>query len=698
MVKIIKEEAEGWPYLPQVQESADAHRKALGFLPKVVYEQRLAAGRLWILAQEGRYIGYVMFGGALPTLKITQFFVQPDLRGQGLGRLMIEELVSYAEAEGYGSIRAHVASDLDANAAWEHLGFQLQRKMSGGATTGRTINVRLRRIHPRGLQTDMFAVLDERSESALPLARGLPINRTNWYTLDINVWLDFALRREEFFDAAQSLIVLASRNMFRLRFTPEAIEEALRNSANRPRDPLLEIASTWQMSPIDSPAEIDALVEELRQLVFPGRSLSGRHAANDASDLRHLAISIHQGASGFITRERAILRHGQNIRRRYRLEILTPSDLVDDADQAIAPLAALGDGLKIQKLDHRGSELNHALDGLIERGSRLRTPDREDEGWICSFSERTTGVAYWHAMTRGDVEAYLCVVESYDLDMRQKAFDVLLGLLYAHARSASRLHRLVLRVDYGTATAFGRDLLRLGFFSTSEVDTFIRFISGDPLALDDWAHAKALVDKETGTSSEWMGAVGTGPVLHFKGDTGSHKLDRFDFETRFGLTALTIGDRCAFYVPINERFANELLPYSRRPSLFVEHDAAFRVERVYFRSPKSAGSLSRGDLLFFYVSDPISSVVGVARCTVSQVLNCGEASERFRRLAVLDPSEVGESVHCIAFDNYLPFRRAVPGGWVEQHGIKPGHNFVTIARVPGKSGYIELLAEGLGRR
>ena len=698
MVKIIKDETEGWPYLPQVQESADAHRKALGFLPRVVYEQRLAAGRLWILVQEGRYIGYVMFGGALPTLKVTQFFIQPGFRGQGLGRLMIEDLVKYAEAEGYGSIRAHVASDLDANAVWERLGFQVQRTMSGGTTTGRTINVRLRRIQPRGLQTHMFAVLDERAQGDLPVARGLPINRTNWYTLDINVWLDFALRREEFFEAAQSLIALASRNMFRLRFTPEAIEEALRNSADRPRDPLLEIATTWQMSPIGNPVEIDTLAEELRDLVFPGRSLSGRHAANDASDLRHLAISILQGASGFITRERAILRQGLSIRRRYRLEILTPSDLIDDADQAIAPLASLGDGLKIQKLGPRGNELNDILDGFIERGSRLRTPDREDEGWICSFSERTAGVAYWHAMTRGDVDAYLCVVESYDLDMRQKAFDVLLGLLCAHARSSSRLHRLVLRVDYGTATVFGGDLLRLGFFGTSEVDTYIKFTSGDPLALDDWTHAKALVDKETGTSSEWMGTVGTGPVLHLKGETGLHKLDRFDFETRFGLTALTIGNCRAFYVPVNERNANELLPNSRRPSLFVEHDAAFRVERVYFRSPKSAGMLARGDLLFFYVSDPVSSVVGVARCTASQVLPCAEASERFRRLAVLDPSEVGESVHCIAFDNYLPFRRIVPAVWIEQHGIKPGNNFVTITRVPGKSGYIELLAEGLGRR
>jgi hypothetical protein len=105
----------------------------------------------------------------------------------------------------------------------------------------------------------MFAVLDERSEGVLPVARGLPINRTNWYTLDINVWLDFALRREEFFDAAQSLIVLASRNMFRLRFTPEAIEEALRGTPRiDPETRCSRSLSTWQMSPIDSPADIDA--------------------------------------------------------------------------------------------------------------------------------------------------------------------------------------------------------------------------------------------------------------------------------------------------------------------------------------------------------------------------------------------------------------------------------------------------------
>ena len=102
--------------------------------------------------------------------------------------------------------------------------------------------------------------------------------------------------------------------------------------------------------------------------------------------------------------------------------------------------------------------------------------------------------------------------------------------------------------------------------------------------------------------------------------------------------------------------------------------------------------------MFFYVSGAIGDLVGVARCTASQVLEPREASERYRRLAVLDPAEIGDEVHCIAFDNYLSFRTPVSRLWLKSRGLEPGNNFQTIARVPGKrpgASYLDILAEGL---
>jgi hypothetical protein len=302
------------------------------------------------------------------------------------------------------------------------------------------------------------------------------------------------------------------------------------------------------------------------------------------------------------------------------------------------------------------------------------------------------------------VEAFLCTAETQDAAVRQRAFDVLLGLLFSGSRSKAAIHRVVLRIDDGTADRFADDLLRLGFFrTTKEADTFMRFVSGAPLDLGDWQLAKDLVDTQTGASSAWIEGGPVGPVLRLTWGSEVYDLDRFEIETRFGITALTLDGRNAFYVPIDERYSNELLPLPPRPSLFTAHDAAFRMERVYFRSPRSAGRLAPGDLLFFYVSGAIGGLLGVARCTVSQILECSEASERFQRLAVLDPNEVeeGGKVHCIAFDSYLAFRVPVSLAWMKSKGLEARNNFQTMIEVPSeprRASYLDILVEGLDRR
>lgn len=608
-------------------------------------------------------------------------------------------LVEHAELEGYGSISARVASDLPANAVWERLGFPVQRAERGGQSTGRVINLRIRRIQPRGDQLHMFAAL-EGDKERLPVARGLPINRSRWYALDMNVWLDLVHRRGDFYQAARNLLDLHVKGRFRLRFTPEAVEEARRNSNAHSEDQLLELMRAWQALPDSDEAMLAALVEELRGIVFPGRPLAGRHAANEQSDLRHLAISVHQGASGFITRDGALLRKRNRIRSRFGLEILMPTDFAEDDFGFLAPRASWSRDFKVDKVAH-WSTVGSLARAVIGEGARLREPDHDDEIWTCSLAGEIVGLCYWHTQTRGDVDASLSIIDVRESDARQRAFDVLLGLLVANSSSAAVLHRIVLRMNEDTASYFGDDLLRLGFFRTKDADCFIRFASGAPLELDDWELARELVERETGARSELIKGGRGGPMLRLIRAPESFELRRFDIETCFGITAMTLGERNAFYVPVKEIHSNELLPLPPRPTLFTAHDASFRIERVYFRNPTGAARLESGDLLFFYVSAPLGSLLGVARCTASEVLDQAEATERYRRLAVLDPSEVGERVHCIAFDNYLPFKEPVTGAWLKSKGLYAANSFQTIARVPaGPAGaaYLAILVEGLGRR
>lgn len=697
---LIKDEERGESFLDTIIGITNNNTHELGFLRASVYEEALSLGRLWILVCEDHYCGHLLFGGALPTLHVKQLYVTPKMRSCGLARYLVDELVDYGEREGYSSIRARVASDLLANNAWERLGFSVVSVVSGGKSTGRMINCRFRRLNPRGQQTHMLGILDGIVNPSSLSARGMPVNRSHWYTLDINVWLDFALRRAPFYEAAHALIEGASRGGYRLRFTREAREEAQRNSKGRENDPLMAIAEAWQTLPELSSGEIDGLVERLREVIFPERSTTSRRAPNDLSDLRHVAMSIHSGATGFVTREKAILAQRETIQKKFAIEILSPNDLLEFHEPSLAPPVPLREGIKVDLLRQRWSAAATLVKAIAGRRARVRLLDSEDDGFVCSCGERLVGVLFWNKSRRGDVEANLVIEQAEDLDADtvQSVFDILIGLLVAEARTLARLHKILLRTDGDTRDRCYQDLRQIGFFDTSEHDLFLRFVSGDPTSLERWDGVKGIVDQELDVESEWLGDHERDPVISLRRSGSELKLDRFGFETFFGISALTISGRRAFYIPIREQYSQELLPRPWRPPLFHEHDASFRVERVYFRSPKMAGNLRSGDLLLWYVAQPIGALVGAARCTVSEVLDHGEAKERFRRLAVLDPSQIGPRVHCIAFDNYLHFPQRVTRQWLAQRGAIPSNNFVTVTPVPETLDLLQIIRAGFPTR
>lgn len=66
------------PYVSQVIELADANKIALGFLQKAVFLEQANRGRLWIAVSNhsDECLGYLLFGGRNPTLKVFQLYVK----------------------------------------------------------------------------------------------------------------------------------------------------------------------------------------------------------------------------------------------------------------------------------------------------------------------------------------------------------------------------------------------------------------------------------------------------------------------------------------------------------------------------------------------------------------------------------------------------------------------------------------------
>lgn len=680
------------PFLPDVIAATDANTSALGFFCAGVYREAIDEGRLWIVARSGRYSGHLFFGGVKPTLKIKQLFVTPGSRGQGLARRLIEALVGYAEESGYGSIRARVAEDLDANEAWARLGFEVVGVVRRGPTSNRKLLVRFRRVMPRGRQQHFLDLCDRRDKELQRVrALGLPINRTDCYTLDVNVWLDFVRGREPFADAARALVQQAATSQVRLRVTEEMLREATRTAAGRSPDPLLDFALSWpRLTGGAEPADVDALQAELRPLVFPRRALDGRRAAQDRSDLRHLALSILSDATGFVTREKALLRARDDLFERYDFAVVSPTDLIEprhEFEPTTAPIGLEGRTLRLEDIDgHRPAV--RALIGRRFGGRPTRDPqlDAECAGVACLLDDEAVGVVHWPSSTARAPEAHLAMEGSGNLsvELRQQVFDVLIGWLLFHVRPTRGASRILLQVDLQTGEGFARELERAGFFPTSRPDDFVRFVLAAPGHVPTWKDIAPAVERELGARSKWLGGVDDGPVLRLQFEDGVYHFDRFAFETTFGPTADTVRGRPVWYIPIKRHLRDELLPLARQRALFRRRDAAWRAERVYFRSPKKPHP-APGDLLLFYVSKPTSAVVGLARCTASQVVDVEQARARFARQAVIDPSDAarGGHVHSIVFDNYLPLSTELKVGELRGLGVWPAQGILSVTRVPG---------------
>ena len=313
------------PLLRDVKAHADAARQSLGFLPEQVYQEAALQQKILIAVayrpSGEEYAGHLLFGGRFPHLRIFQIYVPPAQRGRGIATLLIDTLVKDAEIVGYLSISARVAQDLtEANQFWQRNGFSLARSRPGGASTGRTINVRVRELRTPNL----FTVLGPHATVNLGLKARLSERRPT-YALDLNVMFDLVRQRTNA-DSVTRIFNAALNQVFALRVTDEFIKELRRTSLGNP-DPVLEFALSLPQFPVVPVQAIEPLTRELVSLVFPARGRIGQLTVQDQSDLRHLACAIHHKASGFITSEKAILACRETLREKYSLDIVGTAEL-----------------------------------------------------------------------------------------------------------------------------------------------------------------------------------------------------------------------------------------------------------------------------------------------------------------------------------------------------------------------------------
>ena len=720
--EIIKNPADVMGYIGKVRQLADANRSALGFLPKSAYTEAAMKGHLWIAIEKStqELLGYLFFGGRYPHLKVFQVYVRPEFRSAGVAGTLVGALMKYGEETSCLTIRARVASELVANKFWQRSGFRIVRQIS--EKTKRTINVYDLELEvPSLFGKEPFHNSSNTDSVNQIVYPSRPLLPTPSYVIDLNVFFDAVRQRDE--GESAHIFSSAFNNEIRLSVTPEFAKELERRSYNLVNDPVLEFAKTLPTLPEIPAQTLSSLIEDLKRTLSLDHPKTGKWAVNDESDLIHLASCIHHRAYGFVTRDAGILQHTEELHEKYGLRIISPLDLSDsfgegetyqqqiavNLDHEEIKVSSLDDGIDaeaesfLSKMGIGETDMTYCLAPGTRQSPRMRL--------VVQAGEMIVGIGSWDAKIglARPTEAYLYIDE--DAPSSDRAIDHLLESMI-HRGNFGKLFSFELRMNPGQMRT--REVaIKRGFHPIREeegntLQKLRKVCQRGPITTDNWLSFrndfKEVTDLELSDNMPPHAEMSnTGIILLYEEDKSRPQtVSLFDFETWISPGSLICPGRGAVMIPIQEKYANELLPGTESQTSFLPgKEAALRLERAYFSGVGRHNVIERGAIIVFYISYKRKAAVGLARATFSDKLTTTQAVLNLRRQGVLSEEEISQrgnrkgEVTATTFDNLLLFPRSIPYQDLKQMGCVGGANLVTAQRLSHES-LLRVISEAFG--
>lgn len=693
-------------YVDQIRQHADENRDALGFLPVTAYGEAALKGRLWVAVASDApastaFCGYLLFGDRFPRLRVFQVYVRSGFRKSGIARSLIEKLKAYGEGHDYLTISARVASELAANSFWKSLGFRVAGQSLGGKK-GRTIN---RYALPLDVPS-LFGQQPSASDTA-HLIHVRPVLDTPRYAIDLNVLFDALRDRDN--GAAIRILSLGFDSDLRLAVTSEFARELERHSADSTNDTVLALARALPTLPEVTPHVLSPLLVDLHRILSStGPPKVGRRAPNDASDLVHLASCIHHRVYGFLTRDGRILQKSEELHKQYKLRVLSPTDLLeplDDASHRYQPVAA---AIGQQEIaihafnESRRADADHFLRDLgVPRDdiSACLAPGRPGfpaTRSVVQAGGRVLGIGSWHDKVGAPRECHAHLYVDDESPYVDRAVDHFLEHSITRG-DYGHLSRVDLTIDPGQVrirdVAIKRGFCSPDFGSRAASEALSKVSMNGMVTEQNWPLFRGDFEQATGyelpiAMPRYQDMIEGGIALDSKGLDRPITLTLFDFETLISPGALVSPDRHATLVPVQPRYARELLSLRESQGNFlVDREVVLRLERAYFLRAGRHQLLSRGTIVVFYVSHHRSEAVAVARVTSSGNLTKSQAVLNLSRQGVLTEEEIqrkanrrGE-VGTFTFDNLIVFRSGMPHRELKRLDCIGGANLVTAQRL-----------------
>jgi ribosomal protein S18 acetylase RimI-like enzyme len=703
--------------LEAVQTNADTNRSALGFLPSAAYTGAAQRGNLFVAADRrghiAVYVGHILFGATYPRAKIFQVYVATAGRGRGIGRLLVEYLLKHLEEKQFLSVSARVASELQSNHFWSALSFEIVGTQTGGASRGRTINIRARQLNTPAL----FGY--RRPVTGLPLTEPLP-NLSAVFALDLNVFFD-VLKHRPRHDYGAAIMSAAFDGIVRLAVTEEFTNE-LRRTTTRIGDPLLEFALQLPTLPTPILGLNQQLIKELAILVFPERAAAGTLTVQDRSDLAHLAIAAHHKVTGFVTAEDALVRAANAIETKFGIRTLHVRDIAEALKSAKTVTSPLDIGFS--ERDLRMSEITEThLSAIRVLTDSVKLPRAvrglalaegihatNRRSLVISNEDRVICAAFWEpkSLLHSGLEALLLV------DEEQVATPVAVNaLLNQLARLGSERGIARIQVIIPNSAPVSQNLaIHYGFRpcinNEPGISLYQRLSVGTPVNSKSWPSVRHHLRTSTqmGFAEDFTVLADEKQRVAFEDKDGTEfVIDLFDLETILSPTLFQLPDRNAVLVPIRATYADDMFGTAQQGSLLPRRQAAVLHERVYFSASRNERLLQRGVPVVFYESGKAngrSAAIVVARVISTVIIPKGQITASLFDAGVVDDEDLedfnsGRVVAATTLDNVLKLRKPVSLKQLREFGCVDGANLVT-SRLISAAQLAAIIEKGEGTR
>jgi hypothetical protein len=277
----------------------------LGFMPEGAFVQAIADGKIIVVKNSDRLLGYLFFRVSNGRATIVHLCVSSTDRGQGLARLMINELkliTSYLEC-----IILRCRGDFEVNKAWPKFGFHAVSQITGRGADRAKLTVW---TFDHGHQNLFSNCTNDKIQVAI----------------DNNIFLDLINPNRPQHEVSNGLTEPWLDDLIELVVTPEIyndIHRCLKNDELVSTRLKLEKYTKLRASAFDVQKLYEVLYHKYPDLYKGSRG---------ESDIRHIAYSIVAGVKYFVTRDGGILGIAAEISQDYDLQILDPVDLIGRHD------------------------------------------------------------------------------------------------------------------------------------------------------------------------------------------------------------------------------------------------------------------------------------------------------------------------------------------------------------------------------